>query len=58
MNGRAFSLTLLLLLSSLANALAPSIPVVLDEPATTHYAGDTIDCGTNASNVSFEVEAY
>ena len=58
MNGRAVSLTLLLLLSSLANALAPSIPVVLDEPATTHFAGNTIDCGTNASNVSFEVEAY
>jgi len=58
MNGRAISLTVLLLLSSLANALAPSIPSVLDEPTTPHFAGGTIDCGTNASNISFEVEAY
>ena len=58
MNTRTYTLALLLLFSSLSNALAPSIPPVLDEVETPHFTGGTIDCGTNASNTSFEVEPY
>jgi hypothetical protein len=58
MNSRALTLALLLVLSTLANALAPTIPSALEESTAPHFSGGTVDCGTNASNVSFEVEAY
>ena len=57
MNARPLALTLLLILSSLSMALGDINTLQLQEPAPVHQAGDTIDCGTNASNVSFEVES-
>jgi hypothetical protein len=58
MNTRAVALTLILILSTFSNAFAPIPTSVLDEPVVPQLAGNTVDCGTNASNLSFEVEAY
>ena len=55
MNARPVVLTLLLILSSLSMALGDINTLQLQEPTPVHQAGDTVDCGTNASNVSLEV---
>ena len=57
MNTRPVVLTLLLILSSLSMALGDINTHQLKESTPVHQAGDTVDCGTNASNVSFEVES-
>ena len=57
MNARPVVLTLLLILSSLSMALGDINTLQLRESTPVHQAGDTVDCGTNASNVSFEVES-
>ena len=55
MNARPVVLTLLLILSSLSMALGDINTLQLRESTPVHQAGDTVDCGTNASNVSLEV---
>ena len=58
MNARVLMLTLMLVLSTFSAIFAPEPTALLDEPKAPQHAGNTVDCGTNASNVSFEVEAY
>ena len=58
MNARVLTLTLMLVFSTFSSVFAPEPIAVLDEPVVPQHAGNTVDCGTNASNVSFEVEAY
>lgn len=55
MNARPVVLTLLLILSSLSMALGDINTLQLQDSTPVHQAGDTVDCGTNASNVSLEV---
>gem|GEM_PF-2515180 len=55
MNARPIAITLVLILSSLSMALGDINTLQLQEPAPVHQAGDTVDCGTNASNVSLEI---
>jgi hypothetical protein len=57
MNARPVVLTLLLILSSLSMALGDINTLQLQDSTPVLQAGDTVDCGTNASNVSFEVES-
>ncbi|MEK9651193.1 MAG: thrombospondin type 3 repeat-containing protein [Poseidonia sp.] len=57
MNARALTLTLMLVLSTFSTVFAPHPTAVLTETNEPLLAGNTTDCGTNASNVSFEVEA-
>jgi len=57
MNARVLTLTLMLVLSTFSAVLAPEPTRMLDEPNEPQFAGNTVDCGTNASNVSFEVES-
>ena len=58
MNARALTLTLMLVLSTFSTVFVPQPTAVLTEANEPLLAGNTTDCGTNASNVSFEVEAY
>ena len=58
MNARALTLTLMLVFSTFSAVFVPEPTAVLDEPIAPQHTGNTVDCGTNASNVSFEVEAY
>ena len=58
MNARALTLTLMLVLSTFSTVFVPQPTAVLTETNEPLLAGNTTDCGTNASNVSFEVEAY
>jgi hypothetical protein len=58
MSARALTLTLMLVFSTFSAVFVPEPTAVLDEPIVPQHAGNTVDCGTNASNVSFEVEAY
>lgn len=58
MNARVLTLTLMLVLSTFSTVFVPQPTAVLTEANEPLLAGNTTDCGTNASNVSFEVEAY
>ena len=57
MRNRTHLLALMFVFSSLMAAYAPEQLTVLDDTNPPQLAGNTVDCGTNASNVSFEVEA-
>ena len=52
MNARPVVLTLLLILSSLSMALGDINTLQLQDSTPVHQAGDTVDCGTNASKSS------
>ena len=58
MHARTIALALMLMLSTLSAVLVPEPTAVLEDAVAPQLAGNTVDCGTNASNVSFEVEAY
>ncbi len=57
MHARTLTLALLLLLGSFSNTLSTIPSTILEEENSIQFAGDTVDCGTNASNISFEIES-
>jgi len=57
MHARTLILALLLLLGSFSNTLSTIPSTILEEENSIQFAGDTVDCGTNASNISFEIES-
>ena len=57
MKGKAVAFTLMFLLSLFAQGLNQTPAVKLSESPTSLQAGDTIDCGMNASNITLEVES-
>jgi hypothetical protein len=56
MHARTLALALLLLLGSFSNTLSTIPSTILEDENAIQFAGDTVDCGTNASNISFEIE--
>ncbi len=58
MRNRTLLLALMFVFSSLSAAYAPERLTVLDDTTSPQLTGNTVNCGTNASNVSFEVEAH
>jgi hypothetical protein len=57
MHARTLALALLLLLGSFSNTLSTIPSTILEDENAIQFAGDTVDCGTNASNISFEIES-
>ncbi len=57
MHARTLALALLLLLGSFSNTFSTIPSTILEEENPIQSAGDTVDCGTNASNISFEIES-
>ena len=58
MRNRTLLLALMFVFSSLSAAYAPERGTILDDTTSPQLTGNTVNCGTNASNVSFEVEAH
>ena len=58
MRNRTLLLALMFVFSSLSAAYAPERGTVLDDTTSPQLTGNTVNCGTNASNVSFEVETH
>ena len=58
MRNRTLLLALMFVFSSLSAAYAPERLTVLGDTTSPQLTGNTVNCGTNASNVSFEVEAH
>lgn len=56
MNSRALAITVLLLLGSVSGIYSNGPPTTLKDLSSTHFTGNTADCGTNASNISFEID--
>ena len=57
MHARTLALALLLLLGSFANTLSTIPSTILEDENAIQFTGNTIDCGTNASNISFVAES-
>ncbi len=57
MKGKAIAFTLMFLFSFLAHGLIQNPTNTLPENPALFQAGDTVDCGMNASNITLEVES-
>src|SRR6056300_1006071 len=58
MRNRTLWLALMFVFSSLSAAYAPERGTILEDTTSPQLTGNTVNCGTNASNVSFEVETH
>ncbi len=58
MRNRTLLLALMFVFSSLSAAYAPERGTILEDTTSPQLTGNTVNCGTNASNVSFEVETH
>jgi hypothetical protein len=57
MKGKAMAFTLMFLLSLLGQGLNQTPTNTFSETPTLFQAGDTVDCGMNAANITLEVES-